>query len=65
MCLHYTCFLLFLLASLTFFVADLIDPPPQGVQIHVATEVIKLISSVLLQFSLGVVILSLIKGAVA
>jgi hypothetical protein len=37
MCLHYCCFLLFLLASLMNYIADLFDPPPEGLNINKAT----------------------------
>lgn len=61
MCLHYGCFVFFLVTLVIFYVGDLIDPPPQDLNVHLTTEILKIFSSVLLQLSLGVVMWSLIN----
>ena len=48
MCLHYACFVFFFLATIAYFVADILDPPPVDISIHLYTEIIKIISSVIL-----------------
>ena len=61
MYLHYGCFIFFLVTTVIFYVGDLIDPPPQDLNVHLVTELLKILSSVLLQMSLGVVMWSLIN----
>lgn len=64
MCLHYACFIFFLLATIAYFVADLLDPPPLDFKVHLYTEIIKIVSSVILQCSLGVVIWLLLEQSI-
>lgn len=48
MLMHYLCFVFFLCATVAFFVADVVDPPPEELEVHLATEIIKIVSSVFL-----------------
>jgi len=61
MCIHYACFLFFMAATVTFFIADILDPPPKNLSLHLSTEIIKLISSATVQLSLGIVMNLLIN----
>ena len=61
MSLHYACFLFFFGATIAFFIADFISPPPQNFKIHYVTEIVKIISSVTLQLSLSIVLYMLIN----
>lgn len=48
-------------ATVTFFIADILDPPPKDLNLHLSTEIIKLISSATVQLSLGIVMNLLIN----
>ena len=48
MCLHYACFVFFMIATVVFYVADCIDPPPTDIEVHLVTEIVKITSSVML-----------------
>lgn len=48
-------------ATVTFFIADILDPPPKNLSLHLSTEIIKLISSATVQLSLGIVMNLLIN----
>lgn len=48
MCLHYVCFIFFMVATIVFYVADCVDPPPTDIEVHLVTEIIKITSSVML-----------------
>jgi hypothetical protein len=48
MCLHYACFVFFMVATIVFYVADCVYPPPTDIEVHLVTEIIKIISSVFL-----------------
>jgi hypothetical protein len=60
MSLHYFCFIFFLSATIAFFIGDIIDPPPKSLNVHLGLEIVKIVSSVILQVSLGVVLYMLI-----
>ena len=48
-------------ATVTFFIADILDPPPKNLSLHLSTEIIKLVSSATVQLSLGIVMNLLIN----
>ena len=58
---HYLCFLIFLIATLIFYIEDMVAPPPQDPTVHTVTESFKILASALLQFSLSVVLYLLLK----
>ncbi len=57
---HYVCFLLFIMATLAFYISDMCHPPPNNLQVHLVTEIIKIASSCALQISLAFVIYMLV-----
>lgn len=57
---HYAWFLLFIVATLAFYISDLLHPPPLNLEVHMITEIIKLASTCALQVSMALVIYMLV-----